>query len=253
MSMKNVSPLVASKQISFSWHGASTLIDVTMEVLAGDFLAIIGPNGSGKSTLIKIFLGLLQPTAGVIQLFGQPPDQFEDWAKIGYVPQKATHIDPYFPVSVKEVLAMALLSRRPIPAFCSRQDLQAIDEALTKVGMQRHHKRLVGELSGGEQQRVFIARAIVHKPEILFLDEPTTGIDFHAQQQFYAMLDELNSQQGMAIVLVTHDIGAVTKHVKKLACLNQRLCFHGTHAEFCACDVAQSLFPGDHHRIDHSH
>lgn len=251
--MKQTSPLVAADQVSFAWQGVSTLVDVSMEILASDFLAIIGPNGSGKSTLIKIFLGLLKPTAGVVRLFGSLPDQFDDWAKIGYVPQKATHIDPYFPVSVKEVLAMALLSRRPIPAFMSRQDLEAIDEALTKVGMAQHHKRLVGELSGGEQQRVFIARAIVHHPAILFLDEPTTGIDFNAQQQFYTMLDELNSRHGMAIVLVTHDIGVVTKHVKKLACLNQRLYFHGTHAEFCACDSALSLFPGDHHLIDHRH
>jgi len=252
MSIDSHSPLVDVRSISFAWHGADVLIDVSLEVHVGDFLAIIGPNGSGKSTLIKIMLGLLRPTKGEVRLLGESPTRFQKWTQIGYVAQKVTHIDPFFPVSVQEVLAMGLLAGRRIPAFLTRADSMAIDETLERVGVSHLTKRMIGELSGGEQQRVFIARAIVNNPAIIILDEPTTGIDSGAREQFYNMLNTL-TDHNMAVVLVTHDIGVVTRHVKKLACLNQRLYFHGTHEEFCQCDRLLYPFAVGNHLIDHTH
>jgi len=246
-------PLVKVEGVCFSRHGIPVLEDISMDIQPSDFLAIIGPNGSGKSTLLKIILGLLRPSRGRVLLFGESPADFRRWTKIGYVAQKATHIDPYFPASVKEVLAMDLLAGRRGVAFSGRKENIAIEAALERMGIVNLKERLVGELSGGQQQRVFIARAIVSEPSVLFLDEPTTGIDFEARSQFYDLLQDLNRRQRMAIVLVTHEIGIISKHVKKLACLNQRLYFHGTHDEFCQCEGVRDIFPGDNHLIDHVH
>jgi zinc transport system ATP-binding protein len=184
---------------------------------------------------------------------GAEVDRFTQWQRIGYVPQKATHLDPFFPASVKEVVAMGILSRKHFPRLLTRQDEAAIDRALELVGMRDLKSRRIGELSGGQQQRVFIARAIVNGPDVLFLDEPTTGVDAETQTRFYDMLADFNSRKGLTIVLITHDIGTVTKHVNKVACLNQRLFFHGTHEEFCSSEMVQEILKGEHHLVCHQH
>jgi zinc transport system ATP-binding protein len=184
---------------------------------------------------------------------GQEADQFNHWERIGYVPQKATHLDPYFPASVREVVALGLLSKKRFPRLLGRQDEAAIDRALEQVDMKGLKNRRIGELSGGQQQRVFIARAIVNGPDVLFLDEPTAGVDAETQTRFYDMLAELNHNRGLTIALITHDFGIITKHANKVACLNQRLFFHGTHEEFCSSEVVQELLRGEYHLVCHRH
>ena len=130
---------------------------------------------------------------------------------------------------------------------------EQIDLALEKVDMVEFKSRRIGELSGGQQQRVFIARALVNNPEILILDEPTTGVDASTQALFYDMLNLLNHQHNITIVLITHDIGSVTKYVNKVACLNQKLVFHGTHEEFCRSSVVEAFLKGEQHLICHRH
>jgi zinc transport system ATP-binding protein len=246
-------PLISVENISFGFNGLQVLQDVSFTISPGDFVALIGPNGSGKTTLIRIILGLLKPSRGRILLMGEDPVRFSQWNRIGYVPQKATHLDPYFPASVREVVAMGLLSRKSFPRFLTRQDEAAIDRALEQVDMQTLKRRRIGELSGGQQQRVFIARAIVNGPDVLFLDEPTAGVDADTQTRFYDMLADLNRKIGLTIVLITHDFGIITRHVNKVACLNQRLFFHGTHDEFCSSSVVQELLHGEHHLVCHRH
>lgn len=246
-------PLVSVKRVFFSFGIEQVLVDVTFSIMPDDFLAIIGPNGSGKTTLLKIILGILPPASGVVRLMGEDIKHFSRWDRIGYVPQKATHIDPFFPASVREVVAMGLLSKKKFPRLVKHQDEQAIDEALEKMNMLKLKNRRIGELSGGQQQRVFIARAIVNKPDILFLDEPTTGVDAEGQAQFYNTLDELNRMHGITVVLITHDIGVITRHARKVACLNQRLVFHGTHEDFCNSAVVQEILRGDYHLVCHRH
>jgi len=245
--------LIVVENVSLYLKGLPILKDVSFNISAGDFLALIGPNGSGKTTLIRLILGLLKPTTGRVFLMGKPVEQFREWQKIGYVPQKATQFDSYFPASVKEVVAMGLLSLKKFPRFITSKDEAAIERALEAVDMQDLKDRRIGELSGGQQQRVFIARAIVNGPDILFLDEPTTGVDAETQTRFYDMLAELNLRRKLTIVLITHDFGVLTKHVNKVACLNQRLFFHGTHAEFCSSEFVQDLLHGEHHLICHRH
>lgn len=245
--------LISIEDLSFSYGTTSVLSHITFPIHSGDFLALIGPNGSGKTTLLKIILGLLKPDRGIVRICGLPVDEFKAWRSIGYVPQKATHIDPLFPVSVKEVVAMGLLSGRGFPMPSRRDEDQRIDRALAQVGMNDLKDYRIGRLSGGQQQRVFIARAIVNQPRILFLDEPTTGVDIRTQEIFYEMLDTLNRKEKMTIVLVTHEIGIINKHVSQVACLNQRLVYHGIHSEFCRSQAFKDMLEGGHHVVSHRH
>ena len=245
--------LISVDNVSFGYQGLQVLQNISFSLARGDFMALIGPNGSGKTTLIRVILGTLKPTSGRVLLMGQEAGQFTQWERIGYVPQKATHLDPYFPASVREVVALGLLSRKRFPHLFGRQDEAAVELALERVDMAGLRNRRIGELSGGQQQRVFIARAIVNGPDVLFLDEPTAGVDAETQTRFYDMLAELNHRQGLTIALITHDFGIITKHANKVACLNQRLFFHGTHEEFCSSNVVQELLRGEHHLVCHRH
>jgi len=246
-------PFIFVENVSFGFQGLEVLRGVSFSLSRGDFMALIGPNGSGKTTLLRIILGILKPSSGRVLLMGQDLAQFTQWQRIGYVPQKATHLDPYFPASVREVVALGLLSGKRFPRLLTRQDEAAIGRALERVDMKELRNRRIGELSGGQQQRVFIARAIVNGPDVLFLDEPTAGVDAETQARFYDMLAELNRNEDLTIALITHDFGIITKHVNKVACLNQRLFFHGTHEEFCSSAVVQELLRGEHHLVCHRH
>ena len=250
--MSKAEELVRVESVSFSYDSIPVLEDVSFSIYRGDFLSIIGPNGSGKTTLVKIILGLLKPTRGSVTIMGKPVAEFREWARVGYVPQKATHIDPFFPASVREVVAMARRSTggwRP----AGRRDTETdVTEALKKVAMEGSRNAAIGSLSGGQQQRVMIARALVTSPEILLLDEPTAGVDSENQGLFYETLHDLNDRQKITIVLITHDIGMVNKHVKKVACLNQQLIYHGTHKEFCQSEAFKIML-AEGHIVSHTH
>lgn len=252
-SVNDPKALINVKNVSFSYGIGKALDAVSLDIQSGDFLAIIGPNGSGKTTLVKIILGLLEPSEGEVRLLGKRLQEFSEWQKIGYVPQKATHIDPFFPVSVREVVGMALLSSKRFSSLTKKDEESAVQKALRHVGMESVQNRRIGNLSGGQQQRVFIARAIVNRPHILFLDEPTTGVDAETQEHFYDMLDDLNKKEQITIVLITHEIGIINRHVNKVACLYQKLIYHGTHDEFCRSEAFKNMLAGGHHLISHRH
>jgi len=249
----NSFPLIDVKGVSFSYGKARVLQDITLSINRGDFLAIIGPNGSGKTTLIKIILGLLKPEKGLVRIMGKLVEEFQDWSRIGYVPQKATNIDPLFPASVREVIAMGLLSKKGLPRLRKGEAEALIDRALSQVDMDGFKNSRIGQLSGGQQQRIFIARAIVNKPHILFLDEPTTGVDAETQGRFYDMLSCLNQNEGITIVLITHEVSILNRHITQVACLNQRLIYHGSHQEFCNSEALREMLAGGHHLLLHRH
>jgi zinc transport system ATP-binding protein len=251
--VKDDRTLIRIEHVEFRYRRDPVLVDIQLEIQAGDFLAVIGPNGSGKTSLIKIMLGLLEPARGAVFLFGTPIRDFREWERVGYVPQKAIHFDPYFPASVEEVVAMGLVAgvRRRRGRSVERES--RVLGALEAVRMEDMKDRPIGELSGGQQQRVFIARALVSSPEILILDEPTTGVDAESQNRFYGMLDRLNRETGLTVVFSTHNVGVVTKHVNKVACINQRLFFHGSHEEFCETDHLLEAVGGRAHIIHHEH
>lgn len=231
------------EKISFSYVNSDVVKDISFSINKGDFVGLIGPNGSGKTTLLKIILGILTPQKGSVYLFEEDLKTFNAWGKVGYVPQKATNIEKNFPATVSEVVSMGLLAIKKIPKIVTKQDELKIKNALSVVRMEKFSQKRITELSGGQQQRVLIAKALITNPEILILDEPTTGIDQENQKSFYDLLGKLN-KKGMTIVLVSHDIGRITQHVTKIASINQTLTFYGGHKEFCLNDP--------NHKCEHS-
>jgi zinc transport system ATP-binding protein len=243
------------EHVSFRYEKENVLEDINLTVPKGAFLGLVGPNGSGKSTLLKCVLGLLKPQQGYISLFGTPIESFKEWHRIGFVSQKANSFNSGFPATVYEVVASGLTAKRGMFRFFTKNDKQAVSEAIEAVGMSAFAKRNIGELSGGQQQRVFIARAIVSKPELLILDEPTVGVDVHHVQSFYNMLEELNEHLGITLILVTHDIGTITEKVTHVACLNKHLYFHGKAEEFekLGEDALSKFYGHSLHVLSHQH
>lgn len=204
------------QNVNLSFDKSQVLIDINLDVPEKEFLGIIGPNGGGKSTLLKTLLGLLTPNSGKVEIFGKPVK--ENRKLLGYVPQYSNFPKDY-PISVKEVIQMGRLGNKN-----SKSSAKKISDLLDQVGLGGFEKRTVTELSGGEKQRVLIARALATEPKILLLDEPTASIDIKAGQNFYDLMHQLNEE--MTIVLVSHDIGAISQYVKKIACLNKTLVYH---------------------------
>lgn len=224
--------IIEIKDLSYRYEKDKVLENINIFVPKGAFLAIVGPNGSGKSTLLKLILGLLKPQKGEIRLFDEDINRFKNWEQIGYVSQKANSFNTGFPASVFEVVASGLTKKIGLFHFLKKEDKQRVMEALNAVGMERFSNRNIGELSGGQQQRVFIARALVSEPSLLILDEPTVGVDVQNVNAFYQMLSDLNVNHNITLLLVTHDIGAVSEKVTHVACLNKHLYFHGEAKEF---------------------
>ena len=222
--------IIEITNINFDSDGISILEDINLVIERGDFLGIIGPNGSGKTTLLKIMLRLIKPKSGTVKLFGENIHHFKDWHRIGYVAQHAINFDVNFPLSAFEVVSMGRFSKKGLLRKLDKKDLQIIEDALEIVGMKEYKNKRIGALSGGEKQRVFIARALASEPELLILDEPTAGVDVRVQKEFYDFLEKLNKERRITLVLVTHDIGTVTSRVGKLACMNKRL-FPECHPE----------------------
>ncbi|MFX3623810.1 MAG: metal ABC transporter ATP-binding protein [Ectobacillus sp.] len=247
--------VVEIHHLSFRYEAQNVLEDIHLTIPKGAFLGLVGPNGSGKSTLLKCLLGILKPKEGTIRLFGTDIRKFKDWNKIGYVSQKANSFNSGFPATVFEVVAMGLVSKLGMFRFLKKADKERVYKAIADVGMSEFIHRNIGELSGGQQQRVFIARALVSEPELLILDEPTVGVDAAHVQSFYHMLEVLNKKLGITLLLVTHDIGAISDKVTHVACLNKYLHFHGETAIFNELKESDlSLFYGHHvHVLDHNH
>lgn len=246
-------PVLVLDQVSFRYGHRLVLENINLTVLPGDFLGIVGPNGSGKSTLLKTILRLLRPSEGQISLFGIKQENFHQWTKIGYVPQNATAFHHGFPATVQEVVLSGLTASLGLFKRPGTAEHHRVVEALEQVGVADLRNRIIGELSGGQQQRVLIAKALVSRPALLILDEPTVGVDLAAQEQFYNLLVTLRKEEGMTLILVSHDIGVVTEHVGNVACLNRKLYFHGAPADFWAKDCLGETYGSAARVLRHAH
>ncbi len=197
--------------------------EINLDVEDGEYLGIIGPNGGGKSTLLKAILGLIPITSGEITIYGKPLAQ--NRSLVSFVPQFSS-IDKLFPITLREVVLSGKLKAELKPFFrYSRQDKMEVEALLQKVGILELANRQIAELSGGEFQKMLIARALAVKPKLLLLDEPTASVDTNSSSQIYSLLADLN--QNMTIILVTHDLLAISSQVHRLACLNNHLVYHG--------------------------
>lgn len=214
-------PIIILDDVSFRYNELSVLEDICLTIRAKEFLGIVGPNGSGKSTLLKLILGLLAPQQGTIEVFGSSPQEAR--LKIGYVPQFAT-FDRNFPISVLNTVLQGRLGITRTLFGYTRQDREAARQALTEVEILDLEQRPLTALSGGQLQRVLIARALACNPEVLILDEPTAHIDPRVEEGVFELLKRLNKR--LTIIVVSHDVGFVTRYITRVACLNRRLICH---------------------------
>ena len=217
---------------------------MTFTLAPGEFVALAGPNGSGKSTLLRLLLGLLVPRAGEARLFGVDPRALGERARLGYVPQRHV-LAPDLPVTVTEVVATGRLARRGWWRPARASDREAIAHAIESVGLATEARRPVLELSGGQQQRVLIARALASEPDLLVLDEPIAGVDAESQRLFRDSLVHLVVEHGAAVLLVSHELGAVADDLDRVLVIKHRIKFDGPPSELTDTGVSLGVHADD--------
>jgi ABC-type Mn2+/Zn2+ transport system ATPase subunit len=239
-------PIIRFSHATFGFPGVIALKDISLEIQEGEFVGVIGPNGSGKTTLCRAVLGLMPPLEGSLQIFDCACQELRchHRARIGYLPQKGI-LDRNFPITALETVMMGRygvlgLFRRP-----AKQDREIALEALSNVGMQDHRNSALGNLSGGQQQRVFIARALAQQPDVLLLDEPTTGIDITTQHSVLDLIRRLHRDLKLTILLITHDINMIRAHVDRLVLLKTRLYAAGPPEEVLRPELLQQVYGKD--------
>lgn len=214
-------PAIELRDVSFAYGDVPVLESVDLVVARGEYLAVLGPNGSGKTTLLELVLGLRQPASGRIRVLGLPPERAR--GRVGYVPQRV-RFDLDFPIRVGDVVRMGRLRRSRMLRRLGPADHDAVRRALATVEIEPLAARPIGSLSGGQLQRVLIARALAQEPELLLLDEPTASLDERIGTGVWDLLGTL--AKSMTVVVISHDIGAISRHVQTVACLNRRLHAH---------------------------
>lgn len=214
--------LLSLENISAGYNGNTVLSDINFEVFEKDFIGIIGPNGGGKTSLIKVILGILRPYSGSVNYYFDSEDTTSR-SPIGYLPQ-VNSFDKKFPISVREVILSGLLTEKSIFQRYTKNDHSKASDIMEKFGLYKLRNTIAGELSGGQLQRVFLARALISSPGLLILDEPDTYVDNRFEYELYTLLQEIN--KNTAILLVSHDIGIISSYIKTIACVNYSLHYH---------------------------
>lgn len=235
-------PLVELNHVSFGFDARPVLKDVSLHLHPGQFAALVGPSGAGKTTLLKLILGTLQATRGQVcihgeALHGRPATQ------IGYVPQLEA-VDWNFPVTVSQAVLMGRVRRSGIWPWPSSDDNRRLNSILEQLGIAELGDRHIRDLSGGQQQRVFLARALIAEPDLLVLDEPTTGVDMRTAESVLHLLAELN-QRGMTILISTHDLNTAAAHLPWVICLNRTVIAQGAPEDVFRVDVLNETYQGD--------
>ncbi|MHA1275488.1 MAG: metal ABC transporter ATP-binding protein [Promethearchaeota archaeon] len=218
-------PILEIKDLSVSYENVIALENINLEIYRGDYVGIFGPNGSGKTTLLKAILGLIKPDKGIIKLFNSD-DLKKMRIKIGYVPQNP-YVKRNFPASVIEVVEMGLYGKIGFLKPLKKEHRKIAERALHKVHMGAFKNRPIGHLSGGELQKVMVARAIVSNPEILLLDEPTSALDFVMTGELMTLLKELNEKYKLTIIAINHNLNLLKPYCSRLVLMKNRVYFDG--------------------------
>ena len=234
-----MNPIIKCEHTDFGYENHDAVIDLNLEIYPGDYLCVVGENGSGKSTLIKGMLGLLKPTGGSLSV----ADELKRGG-IGYLPQQ-TAAQKDFPATVQEVVLSGTLSRRGNRPFYSRAERKLAAHNLERLGIEHLKQKCYRELSGGQQQRGLIARALCATEQLLILDEPITGLDPSAIQDFYHLIKKLNKEDGITIIMVSHDIGNVISQANKILHLHRRVVFCGTAEAYRQSVAGKEFLGGD--------
>lgn len=238
--------LIKVENLSYKFHDFTALENVSFEIEKGEIVAIIGPNGSGKTTLLKNLIGLLKPTEGSVTIDGKMPKDVRQ--KIGYVPQKF-EFDRTIPISVYEFMG---LERCDTHGHSHKNIIRALRE----VGLENIEKRQLGNLSGGQFQRVMVARALLHEKEILIFDEPSTGIDIAGEQTIYDLIKKINEEKKVTCIIVSHELNIVNKYTKKVICINKEMICFGAPEVVITKENLQKLYGEDtgfYHTHLHKH
>ena len=223
--------MITLDHVTCRYRGAPVLTDVDLSIDSSQFTGVVGPSGSGKTTLLRALLGTVQPVSGTVTR--------RPGLRVGYVPQVET-VDWSFPVTVAECVLMARTSGRRLP-WRSKQEAKEATEVLDRLGLLPYAGRHIRDLSGGQQQRVFIARALLGEPDLLLMDEPTSGVDVATRHDMLHLLRELHDD-GLAIVLTTHDLNGVASHLPHLVCLNNRVIGAGSPRDVLNVDVLERTY-----------
>ncbi len=235
------SPIIRLTHVDVIFQDVLVLEDVSLNVAPGDFLAIIGPNGAGKTTLLRVILGLVRPVSGAVRLFGKAPWELNgERRRVGYVPQVLS-VDLNFPVRAGEVVLMGRYGRVGLFRRPSSDDRAAARRAMERVGIADLADRPLARLSAGQRQRAFLARALANDPDLLLLDEPTTGVDVAATESLYELLRRLH-EEGITILVVSHDVGVVASYVDGVVCVNRRLVAHGRPEEVLGSEAMTQMY-----------
>ncbi len=237
-------PVIQVTQLSVDRGRRRVLDDISFDVQAGAFVAIVGPNGAGKTTLLHTLLGLAEPSAGTVRVLGHPPGR--DAPRIGYVPQVKT-LDRTFPAEVLDLVCSGLTHAWPF--WRTRSATEQAEAALETVGAADLSTSMLSDLSGGELQRVYLARCLVHEPELLLLDEPATGVDATGAADLYELLDRYQADHGATIVMVTHDWNAAYHHATDVLLLDGRCISYGPPKEALGADPLREAFG----HVGHAH
>ena len=241
MNATAASDLIRLERVSCRYGADPVLIDVDLRVREGQFIGVVGPSGSGKTTLLRVVMGAMSPSAGVAHR--------RAGLRVAYVPQVET-VNWSFPVTVGECVLMARTAGRRLP-WASRAERVEVGEVLTRLGIGDLADRHIRELSGGQQQRVFIARALLRRPELLLLDEPTSGVDARLRHEVLHLLDDLNAA-GVAILLTTHDLNGIAAHLPRLVCLNRTVISAGRPEEVLTEDVLERTYGASMQVLEHA-
>ncbi len=216
-------PVLEVRDLQVDRSDALVLEDVNFTIHEGDYVGIVGPNGGGKTTLMLTLLGLLPRDRGTIRLFGEDVETFSAWERIAYISQDAINFDPQFPLTARELVGLGRASGGNVGHRLTRDDWEKVDESLHFMGLDDLAGKRIGQLSGGQKQRMFVAKALVGDPEILFLDEPVTGVDASAQEAFYDRLGRLNAEKGTTVLISSHDLTAVFYRMSEIMCVNRQV------------------------------
>lgn len=238
--------VVQIENVSFRYDKPLVLDNVSLNIKQGEFIGIVGPNGGGKSTLLKLMLGFLSPNKGKIRILGKTP--VKGRSEIGYVAQYAK-FEKDFPITVMDTVLMGRASGKSFFWGYRQEDIELAEQALRRTEIENLKHRILNTLSGGQLQRVLIARALVGDPRILILDEPTSNVDSRMEEDIFDLLKKLNEKS--TIIVVSHDIGFISEYVNRVACLNQTLICHETAA--ISGKTIEELYGGSVHMIQHSH
>jgi zinc transport system ATP-binding protein len=239
-------PVIELRGVSFAYGAVPVLEDVDLVVPPGEFLGIVGPNAGGKSTLLKLVLGLLEPTAGTIRVLGRGARVAS--REIGYVPQYPAFARD-FPLTVEQVVLTGRLGRGRLLGGYRAEDREMARWVMTQTEIADLAQRRIATLSGGQLQRVLVARALACEPQILILDEPTANIDMRVESDIFDLLRALNRH--MTILVVSHDVAFISAYVQRVACVNRTLLCHAT--ESIDGQVIHDLYGGDVRRVAHAH